>query len=204
MTRLSGSRPPVPSSFPVSRLTQRAEQAGKVFLLIMSVEPAGVGQDPDGRRRKWFRLPPEGRTMPLKRASVGRNSEESDELGPVARELTHQDADAVLELTGTEFIGRRGGAGHEIGYAQAKTQESPFLERRKQPITEPRRMQGRPKPVTRPGKVMSDGGRVQAGVDPTEQHAQVGSEDVPDPAPIRGGELLPSRLLVGSGRTNGR
>src|SRR6185437_10169436 len=97
------------------------------------------------------------------------------------------------------FGGLGGGAGDQVGDAQAVAGQQVLLGRGQTARGEAGQVQGGPEPVARPGEVPAGRGRVQAGVDAAEQHAQQGAgrrQHVGDGA-VRG------RGQVGGARTSG-
>ena len=54
-------------------------------------------------------------------------------------------------------------------------------------------MQGLPEAVSRPREVVADGARVEAGIDPAEQHAQPVGYDIVNRPAARRRDLFPGR-----------
>jgi len=81
-------------------------------------------------------------------------------------------APPVAELGAGELGGLRGGAGCDVGDAEAIAGHLGLLGRPQQAVGEAGQVQRGPEPVARPGEVPAGRRRVQARVDPAEQHVQ--------------------------------
>lgn len=103
-----------------------------------------------------------------------------------------------LQLSGVQLIGPSRGAGDDVRDAQAVGQQQVLVCWRKLARREPGLVQGWPEPVTRAGEVVADSGRVQARVDPGEQHAQARRDQVRN-GPVAGGRQVRLRGPVRSG-----
>ena len=79
-------------------IAQRAKQADQFRQLMMGIEPAGIGQQPECRLAQFFGLPPEHRSRPLERAPVGADPEHGHVARRVAFRFAEQAAAAGTQL----------------------------------------------------------------------------------------------------------
>lgn len=150
---------------------------------------ARVGQHPDGRALQQLRLPSHTSAGTAEGRAVGPDAQEGHHRGPHPAHLPGEGPSATLELISPQLLRAGGRARAEVRYAQAARDELALLERREEPVGEARLVQRLPEPVAGPREVMADRPGIEARVDPAEQHAQPGPDDVGHGA-IDGGSQL--------------
>jgi hypothetical protein len=140
--------------------------------LVRGVEATGVGEDPQAGRAQRFLLRADGGARAGERDAVGGHAGHRDETGTVCFGECAEAGAAVAELGAGELGGLRGGAGRDVGDAEAVAGQLGLLGRPQQAVGEAGQVQCGPEPVARPGEVPAGRRRVQARVDPAEQDVQ--------------------------------
>src|ERR1700723_3157539 len=135
----------------------------------MSVEAAGIGNDPDPRWAKRVRLRAVGGVRVAERGAGGGDTRDGDDARPVPVGESGQVLQACPQFGGAELGGLGGGARDQVGDAKPETGQQVLLARVQAPRGEPGQVQGGPEPVAGPGEVPAGRGGVQAGVDAAEQ-----------------------------------
>src|SRR5215469_229717 len=140
--------------------------------LVGGIKTARVRKDPHSRSAGQFRL----------RADRCPRLPEGGPVGSDAKNREPRDAEfsghpsechaARPKFLSVKFIGSSGRARDDVGDTQANVEEQVLLTWLKLAIGEAGPLQGRPEPVTWPGEVVARRSRVQARVDPGEQHPQ--------------------------------
>ncbi len=120
------------------------------------------------------------RTRPPEGGSVGSNPKHREPADTEFADQSSKFGPSGLQLSGVQLVGPSGGASNDVGDAEAVGEQQVLLCWRKLTRSEPGPVQGRPEPVTRTGEMVAGSGRVQARVDPGEQHAQAGCDQVRD------------------------
>src|SRR5262245_17154676 len=176
--------------------SQFAERAGKVGRPVVRVEAARVRQDPDERARERLGLSAECGLRAIERRAERRDAHDSDRARPEPAHLAFEPPAACSKLLSLERRRRCRGARDEVGDPDAKRDERRVLPRREAPRREPGCVKRRPEPVSRPREVMAGCARIEAGIDATEQHVEIGRDHVADRLALRGEELRPRRPPV--------
>ena len=167
----------------------------------MSVEPARIGQHPQPGVPGGELLRSQAGPRPAERRPVGGDADHRQPPRAQPRGLGQQRRAAVAQFLRGELVGPGGGAVDDVGDAQAQAEQLLLLVGPQLARGETGLVQGRPEAVPRPGEVVPGGGGVQAGVDPGEQDAQAGRDDVGDGQLPGRGQLGRRRAGAGRGRS---
>jgi hypothetical protein len=146
---------------------------------VVRVEPARVGGDPGLGPADALRLPAQHRLRPVEGDPPGGDAEDGDDPRPPGGDQLGQGGGAGAQLLGVELGGGAGRAVDEVGDAEAVAEQLGVLVRGEPARGEPGEVQRRPEPVARPGEVVPARGGDQTRVDPDEEDAQAGADDVP-------------------------
>jgi hypothetical protein len=138
----------------------------------MSVEAAGVGEDPEPGAAEGTGLGADGGAGAAEGGAVGGDASHGEDTGAAVGDQGGEALASGMEFGGVELGGLGGGAGDQVGDAQAVAAEQVLLSRGQAPRGEAGQVQGGPEPVARPGEVPAGRGRVQARVDAAEQYVQ--------------------------------
>src|SRR5215471_9882885 len=178
----------------------------QVAELIVRVEPAGIGKDPDRRLSDGVRLRTGESPRVPERRSIGADPEHGQHLRTVTDEQLTQSVAAAAQLLRAQLVGPCGGTRRQVGAAEPVARQQSVLVRREQPIGEARAVQRRPEAVARTREVVANSGRVEAGIDAAEEDSQTRRDDVRDARVPRRGQLLacrPAALLAHAQRAYG-
>src|SRR5262245_19863076 len=94
-----------------------AEERGEVGRLVVGVQAARVGQDPDPRAADGLGLKAEPRAWPGEGSPIGADAEEGEDARAVAPGLGREPPPTGPELVRGELVGGGGGAGDDVGDA---------------------------------------------------------------------------------------
>ena len=181
------------------RIVQFAEELGQCRGLVMGVEAAGVGEDPEPRRLNGFTLRAELGEWTIKGDPIARDADNCGDRGLKAAYFFRQHFDAGAQFLGIQFIGSGCRAADEIGDSVAIFQQPIPLPWREQSVGESAGEERGPEAIARPAEMMADGGGVEAGIDADEQHLQVWRDQIRHRL-ARGGDQIGFGGFLGSGR----
>jgi len=190
-------------SGPCRRCMQFAQQRHQRAHLVVGVQSARAGQNPDARALESHGLLAEGGLRRGEGEAVGAHAEEGDDAGPIALHLALQPPSSLYELRGVKLVSAGGGATDQVGEAISQLQKKILLPRPEAARREAAGVQRRPEAVAGAGEVVAGGGRVQPGIDAAEKDLQVRPDDVAQRLRARGLELLRGRLKL-AGRCSRR
>lgn len=162
-----------------------------VFETVVGVEAARAREHPDGCAFDLLGLSAWSCAWPAECEPVGLYPEE----GYIVRfELVHLGGEltgARDELFPAQFIGSGSGALDDVREAAAPVEEFPFFEGGEDAVGEACRVEGSPEAVSRAGKMMAYGSRVETRVYPAEQDLQIMSDEVRDLLSMGLTDLIP-------------
>jgi len=137
------------------------------------IEPAGIGQQIDGRRSDLIFLKTHLRLGSLESLSVRDETEHSQISRLVLAHLAANGSSPSSKLLSIDVISRGTGPRNDVGDPVTQRQHLGFVESREQARSEARSEDGRPEQVAGTRKMMSHRGGVQTGIDSAEQDLQI-------------------------------
>jgi hypothetical protein len=149
---------------------QRPEQFDERGKLIVRVQAARTGQDPDFGAFECVGLPAEGCLGTREGMPIGAQPEKGDRSRLVAADLRPQPFASGDEFRRRELVGCGRRAAHEIGQSEPMLQRQVFFGRVKEPRSEACGVQRRPEPIPRPCEVIACSGGIEAWVDAAEKY----------------------------------
>src|SRR5436309_3230137 len=103
------------------------EFGGECGELVVSVEAAGVGQYPEARAGDRVGLGADCGLGAVETGAVGGDSDDGDVVGRVCGGEGGEAGGAGAEFGGGEFVGAGGGAGDDVGDAEAVVEQQVLL-----------------------------------------------------------------------------
>ena len=166
------------------------EEFGERRQLVVGVEAARVGQDPQAARAETLGLRTDhGLRVDRRRSRYAETPRMAMTGRSIALRGLEEAAAAVADLVGSELGGGRGRAVDEVGDAEAGLEHGVAVPGRQESIGEARGVERRPEAVARPGEMAPGGARVAARVDAAEEDAQVRGDEVGDGQAVGGREF---------------
>jgi len=166
-----------------------AEELGKDGGLVMSVEAAGVGEDPGVAAAEELLLEADAGVFNAGNDAVGADADEGDDGGAPAFDFGFKALGAGVKFLVGQFVGAGGGAGDDVGDAKFEVEKQVTFEGREEARGEATSVKRRPKAVAGAAKVPADGGGVEAGVDAGEENDEVFCCQIRDDLVARGKDL---------------
>ena len=158
--------------------SQFPKQLRELRGLVVGVQAARVREDPDPGRADRFILQSQFRFRSVERSPVGAHADDGQVARGVALHFAGEDLAAFDELRAGQLVGGGGGAGDDVGDADAEVQELALFGGGEEAGREAGAVEGGPEAVAGAAEVLLDGGGVEAGVDAAEEDAQVRGDDV--------------------------
>jgi hypothetical protein len=155
-----------------------AEQASEVARLMVSIESAGIGEQPDACGGNGVWLQTDYGIRAVESDAVGTQPNDGKEGWSKAKELAAESSGAAEKFVLGELIGGRGGTGSDVRDAKPEIEELAILGRSEKARCESGGVESWPESIAWPSEVMPGGGAVEAGIDPTEQDAKGGPDDI--------------------------
>src|SRR5690242_4034231 len=118
-------------------VAEKTEEANEIFQLMVCVEPARIGQHPNGGITEQFTLAAQRRLRLFESASIGGDAEHRQETRSVSFHFREQTPSARDQFVHTQLIGTRRAARNQIRHAAAGIQKFALLPRRELTIREP-------------------------------------------------------------------
>ncbi len=140
----------------------------------MRIQSAGVGQQPNFSAAQQLRLLSDLAVGLFECLAVRAKTQDCQIHGLENVNLFNKPCTAPDQFARRKFSGGGTGALDNIRQAQPMLWQTAILGRLKLMGCEPRHMKSSPKSVAGMGKVVTDGGGVQAGINPTEYDFQIG------------------------------
>ena len=158
--------------------------------LVMGVQAAGIREHPGVTAAEGLVLKADAGILVAGDNAIRPDANKGDDGGSPAFDFRLEALTAGSQFVARQLIGAGGCALDDVRDAELEVEKQCFFKRRKESWRKAAAVQGRPKAIAGPTKVMADGRGVKAGVDPAEQHAQPRRDYVGDGLVARREELL--------------
>lgn len=165
------------------------EEFRKGSRLIVSIEPAGIRQDPSVTAPEAVLLEAHPGIFDARDNPIGADAHEGGHGGPPAFDFGFKAPAARAKFLAGEFIGARGGPVNQICDSEIQIEKEGTLKGREEPRGESAVVECGPKAVARPAEVMADGGGVKTWIDADEKHDEVFRNEIPDTLVTRSEDL---------------
>jgi hypothetical protein len=146
----------------------------------MRLEAARVGQEPKKRTSEEFGLATDYRFRSKKSRAVGLQTEHCDAAGLQHPYLCFELRRAFAQLGGTEFAGGGRHPVRQVRDAYAESEQNVLLGGQEDRLGESTGTEQLPEPIPRPGEMQAEVARERPGIDPTEEHAQIRTDQISD------------------------
>ena len=156
---------------------------------IVSIEAAGVGEDPGVAATEGVLLKANAGVFDARDDAVGADADEGDDGGAPAFDFGLEAPAAGAKFVGGEFIGAGGGALDDVGDAEFEIEQQGFFKRGEESRGEAAVVEGRPEAVAGAAEVAANGRGVETGVDAREEDDEVFGGEIRDELAVRGQEL---------------
>ncbi len=158
--------------------SQLREQLRELRWLVVRVQSARVREHPDLRGADRFILQTHRRFRSIECRAIGADADDGEEPRCVAFHFAREDPAAFDELFARQLVGGGGGAGDDVGDADAEVQELALLRGREEARREAGAMERGPEAVAGSSEMLLDGSGVEAGIDAAEEDVEVRRDDV--------------------------
>lgn len=162
--------------------------------LVVSVEAAGVGENPSETAAEGLLLQADTGGLVARDNAVGPNANEGDHSRSPTFNLGFKAFSASAKFVGRKFIGARGGAFDHVGDAELEVQQQGILKGIEEARSKTAAVQGGPEAVAWPAKMPANGGGVETGVDAGKENDEVLGDQIRDKLVRRREDLSFCRL----------
>jgi hypothetical protein len=189
--------PSPPLMFAHSPPPEFSEELREASGLVVCVEAAGVRKNPSMAAAEGCVLQADPGVLVAGDDAVGTDADEGDDGGPPAFHFGLEASAAGAQFVVGQFVGAGGGAVDDVGDPELEVEQEITFKGGEESRRESAAVEGGPEAVAGAAEVPADGGRVEPGVDPGEEHDEVLGNKIRHPFIARSEELGRGRFPGG-------
>jgi hypothetical protein len=166
-----------------------AEELGEGVGLVVSIQSAGVGEDPGVAPAKGVLLKADAGVFVARDDAIVADADEGDDGGSPAPDLGFEPSTAGAQFVVGQFVRAGGSPIDDVGDPELEVEETGTLKGGEEPRSEAAAVKGGPETVAGAAEVTANGGRVKPGVDAGEEDDEVFCDEVRNALVVRGEKL---------------